>query len=154
NSSGRSRGYNRWARVFSPVPYESTSPATNACVPHSANATTRAFGYADRLSPDPAYPNCAAFSLLSGRSTSNPSIANSRQERRNAPRAVPNAAIDAVGPARPATGPQHRSKISGNTLRPNRFRAWLTPLDVGTVQAAFQHPNRSNDPVTFVATSS
>lgn len=27
------------------------------------------------------------------------------------------------------------------------------PLDVGTLQAASQHPNRSNDPVTFVATS-
>ena len=84
---------------------------------------------------------------------SNPSIASSRHRRRNAPRAVPNAATSAVGPAFPATGPQVRSNNSANTWRPNRFRAWVIALVVGTLQAAFQQPHRSNDPVTLVATS-
>jgi hypothetical protein len=111
-------------------------------------------GDADRFSPDPAYPNSAAFSFESGTSTSNPSIASSRQLRRNAPGAVPSAANSAVGPACPATGPQQRSNTSANTVRPNRFRACVMPLDVGTLHAASQQPNRSNDPVTRVATSS
>jgi hypothetical protein len=42
------------ASVFSPVDQDPTSAARNACVPHSANATTRAFGNADRFAPDPA----------------------------------------------------------------------------------------------------
>jgi hypothetical protein len=91
--------------------------------------------------------------LLSGTSISNPSIPSSRHRRRNAPRAVPNAATSAVGPAFPATGPQHRSNSSGNTARPSRLRAWVIAEVVGTVQAAFQQPHRSNDPVTLVATS-
>ncbi len=123
-------------------------------MPHSANATTRAFGNADRFSPDPAYPNPAAFSLLSGTSTSNPSIASSLQPHRNDPRAVPNAVAAAPGPAVPATGPHVRSNNSGNTVRPRRLRAWVITLAVGTLQAAFQQPHRSNDPVTLVATSS
>src|SRR2546423_500419 len=52
---------------------------------------------------------------------------NTPPRRRSAPGPGPSAAIAAVGPASPATGPQHRWKISGNTLRPNRFRAWLIP---------------------------
>ena len=36
----------------------------------------------------------------------------------------------------------------------NRFRAWVIPDEVGTVQVASQHPKRDNAPVTFVATSS
>jgi hypothetical protein len=38
-------------------------------------------------------------------------------------------------------------------LRPNRLRAWVIALEVGTLQSVFQHPNRSSDPVTLVATS-
>jgi hypothetical protein len=81
-------------------------------------------------------------------------MANNRHRRRNDPRAVPVAVIAAAGPASPATGPQQRSNNSANTLRPNRFRAWLTALDVGASHPAFQHPHRSSDPVTLVATSS
>ena len=81
-------------------------------------------------------------------------MASSRQFRRNDPRAVPSAVIAAAGPLSPATGPQVRSNNSANTLRPSRLRAWVTALEVGTLQAAFQHPNRSSDPVTFAATSS
>lgn len=39
-------------------------------------------------------------------------------------------------------------------MPPNRFRAWVIALAVGTLQAASQQPNRSSDPVTFAATSS
>ena len=78
---------------------------------------------------------------------------SSRHRRRNDPRAVPNATADAVGPAFPATGPQVRSNSSENTWRPSRLRAWVIAEVVGTVQAAFQHPHRSSDPVTLVATS-
>ena len=79
-------------------------------------------------------------------------MASSRHRRRNAPRAVPNAAT-AAGPGSPATGPHVRSNSSGNTLRPSRLRAWVIAEAVGTVQAAFQHFHRSNEPVTLVATS-
>lgn len=112
-------------------------------MPHSARATTRAFGNADRLSPDPAYPNSAAFSGVSGMSTSKPSIARTRHARSHAPR------VSAV-----ATGCTTDSKISAITGAPNRTRAWVIPDDDGTCQRASQHPNRVNAPVTFVATSS
>ena len=49
SSSGRSLPYSGLAKVFSPTAYGPTSPARNACVPHSDSATTRALGYADRL---------------------------------------------------------------------------------------------------------
>jgi len=91
---------------------------------------------------------------VSGTSTSNPSIATSRHDRRNDPRAVPSAPSPADGDAFPATGPQVRSNSSGNTSRPNRFRAWVTALAVGTLHKASQQPNRSSDPVTRAATSS
>jgi hypothetical protein len=81
-------------------------------------------------------------------------MASSRHRRRNDPRAVPNATACAVRPASPATGPQVRSNNSGNTSRPNRFRAWVIALAVGTLHPAFQQPHRSSDPVTLVATSS
>ena len=81
-------------------------------------------------------------------------MANSRHRRRNAPRAVPNAAAPAAGEGFPATGPQVRSNNSGNMLRPNRLRACVIALAVGTLHAASQQPHRSNDPVTVVATSS
>ena len=52
---------------------------------------------------------------------SNPSIPSSRHRRRNAPRAVPNAATPAVGPAFPATGPQVRSNSSGEHVAAQPF---------------------------------
>jgi len=91
---------------------------------------------------------------VSGTSSSNPSIASSRQPRRNAPRAVPTAIRCASSPVSPATGPPVRSKISPNTARPRRLRACVIALAVGTDHAASQQPNRSSDPVTFAATSS
>jgi hypothetical protein len=33
-------------------------------------------------------------------------------------------------------------------VRPNRFRACVIALAVGTLHDAFQHPHRSSDPVT------
>src|ERR1035437_2502126 len=143
SSAGFRRGYSRLARVFSPTVYASTSAARNAWVPHSDNATTRTFGEAERFSPDRAYPNSPAFAGVSGTSTSNPSMASSRQPRSHVPR------VNIV-----ATGSTTPSNTSANTSRPNRLRAWVIPLAVGTDHEASQHPHRSNDPVTFVATSS
>ena len=81
-------------------------------MPHSAIATTRALGNADRFSPDPAYPNSSPFWRVSGRSTSNPSIASSRHPRNHAPRVSP-----------VATGSATPSNTCGITSGPNRFRA-------------------------------
>ncbi len=80
---------------------------------------------------------------MSGTSTSNPSIASNRHSRSHAPR------VAAV-----ATGPPTCSKTSANTFGPNRLRAWVIPLAVGTDQPASQHPHADSDPVTLVATSS
>ena len=66
---------------------------------------------------------------------------------------MPNATFAAVGPGVPATGPHVRSNNSANTLRPNRFRAWVIAEAVGTDQPASQQFHRSSDPVTRVATS-
>ena len=112
-------------------------------MPHSANATTRAFGNAERFCPDPAYPNSATFFSVSGTSTSNPSIASSRHPRSHAPRV----SMLARGPA---TCSNTRSSTSG----PSRLRAWVIPLAVGSDHAASQHPHPDNEPVTLVATSS
>ncbi len=67
---------------------------------------------------------------------------------------MPRAPSPADGEAFPATGLQVRSNNSGNTSRPSRLRAWVIALAVGTLHEASQQPNRSSDPVTFVATSS
>jgi len=78
---------------------------------------------------------------------------NSRQRRRNDPRAVPNATFPAVTPASPATGPQQRSNNSANTFPPRRLRAWVIAEAVGADQDASQQFHRSSVPVTLVATS-
>ncbi len=119
------------------------SAAKNTCVPHSLNATTRVFGNAERLSPDPAYPNSAALAAVSGTSTSNPSMATSRRPASHAPRV-----------AGVATGAATDSNTRSNTVGPNRLRAWVIPDAVGGDQPASQQPHADNDPVTFTATSS
>lgn len=81
--------------------------------------------------------------MLSGTSTSNPSMASTRQWCSIAPRVNI-----------PPTGSATASNTSANTLRPSRLRAWLIALEVGGDQEASQQPHPSNDPVTFVATSS
>ncbi len=80
---------------------------------------------------------------MSGTSTSNPSIASSRQPRSHAPRVIVS-----------ATGPATCSSTAGNTFGPSRLRAWVIPAAVGTDHEASQHPHADNAPVTLVATSS
>lgn len=70
-------------------------------------------------------------------------MASSRHRRSHAPR------VSAL-----ATGAATPSNTSAITARPSRFRAWVIPLELGACHEASQHPNRDNDPVTFVATSS
>ena len=65
--------------------------------PHSPMVTTRTFGPAGRSRPPAGSPMAAALAGVSGTSSSNPSIAISRQSRRNAPRV-----------SSPATGPADR----------------------------------------------
>ena len=69
-------------------------------------------------------------------------MASNRHRRNHAPR------VSAL-PTTCAT-PSNTSAI---TTGPNRLRACVIPLAVGTCHAASQQPNRDNDPVTFVATS-
>jgi hypothetical protein len=52
-----------------------------------------------------------------------------------------------------AAGPATCSNTSANTFGPSRLRAWLIPPAVGTVHDASQQPQRSNAPVSLVATS-
>jgi hypothetical protein len=56
-------------------------------------------------------------------------MASTRQSRSSAPRVNI-----------PPTGSATASNTSANTLRPNRLRAWVIALDVGTDHDASQHP--------------
>src|SRR6266704_4789211 len=93
SQSASSRPYSLRASDCSPAPLPATPPiaaSATACEAHSLMVTTRTFGNAGRPSssaPAPANPNAAAFSLVSGASHSNPSIAISRHGPRNAPAA-------------------------------------------------------------------
>jgi hypothetical protein len=91
---------------------------------------------------------------VSGTSTSNPSIAITRHDRRNALRIGPVATVEASGPPSPAIGVATDSKISRITPDPSLLRAWVIALAEGGLQDASRHPHVSKDPVTFWATSS
>ena len=104
--------------------------------------------------PRAGVPELVRILGVSGTSTSNPSIARTRQSRSHDPRHGLRCAT-ATGPATgSATGSATRSNTSRITSRPNRFRARLIPPAVGLDQAASQQPQSDNDPVTLVATSS
>jgi hypothetical protein len=64
---------------------ENASAPITARDPHSTRVTTRIFGNAERLPPEPAYPKCTAFAMLSGTSHSNPSIETIRRPAGHAP---------------------------------------------------------------------
>lgn len=91
-----------------------TFAANIACVPHSANATTRAWGNAAR-SPlaTPGLPKCSAFAGVSATSRQVPSIATRRRPASHVPGmpSAPNGLATRVNNA--ATGSD-----------PNRARAW------------------------------
>ena len=103
-------------------------------MPHSANATTLALQKADRLAPDPAYPNSAALAGVSGRSSSNPSMTSSRkapQEPSHAPcpaRSAPRAGRHPIPGHRPAGPLEQLGKHP--TAQPSR--PWVIALTVGT----------------------
>ena len=106
--------------------------------------TTRTFGNAG-LSPSPApgNPNAAAFSLLSGASHSNPSMAISRHGPRNAP---------AVSSSATGTATSANSPFTGSY--PSRWRAWVIPPEVGTLHESSQQPHAISVSVSRAATSS
>jgi len=69
------------ASVVSPVVHGPISAATIACVPHSARATTRAWGKALSPRPDPGRPKCAG--------TEQGARLGDRTRRRHLPRPTP-----------------------------------------------------------------
>jgi len=123
-------------------------------VPHSANATTLALQKADRLAPDPAYPNSAALAGVSGRSSSNPSMTSSRKPRRNRATRRAQRGQRRVRASIPGHRPAGPLEQLGKHPTAQPFRPWVIALTVGTDHPAFQQPNRSSDPVTLAATSS
>ena len=90
------------------------SASNMACVPHSANATTRACGNADR-SPlvTPGRPKNSSFTTVSATSNVVPSIATNRRPANNDPD------VAAV-----ANGRATRSNNAFTGSNPNRSRAW------------------------------
>ena len=105
--------------------------------------TTRTFGNAGRSRAPAGYPNAAALAGVSGTSSSNPSMAISRQSRKNAPRA-----------SNPATGTATRSNSNSSGSGPSRLRAWVIPPEVGVAQDWSQHPHDARVSVSRAATSS
>ena len=105
--------------------------------------TTRTFGNAGCSRAPAGYPNAAALAGVSGTSSSNPSMAISRQWRRNAPRV-----------SSPATGPATRSNSSSSGSGPSRLRAWVIPPEVGVLHESSQHPHDARVSVSRAATSS
>src|SRR5680860_877797 len=115
-----------------------------ACVPHSANATTRACGNAAR-SPllTPARPKNVSLSTVSATSTHVPSIATSRRPASHDP-----------GVSGSASGAATRRNNASTGAAPNRARAWKMPdFDGGTYDSA--HPDDHDSPsVSWAITSS
>ena len=102
------------ASVALRVEYVPISAAKTACVPHSANATTRAWGNA-ACSPlfTPGRPKNAVFAVVSATSRHVPSIATSRRPASHTPGVV------AV-----AIGLATRANNAANGSDPSRARAW------------------------------
>lgn len=111
---GSSRSITSRANVFSAVVYAPTAAPKMAWVPHSAIATTRAWGNAAR-SPfiTPGRPNHSSFSAVSATSRQVPSIATIRRPASQAP-----------GAAGSANGRATRSNSAFTGSAPNRARAW------------------------------
>ena len=111
---GSSRSISSRASVFSGVVYVPTAASKMAWVPHSATATTRAWGKA-ACSPlmTPGRPKKAAFSAVSATSRHVPSMATSRRP----PSQAPGVPASAKGVA----------TLENNTWSgsgPSRARAW------------------------------
>jgi len=101
-------------RAISEVVHGPISASKTACVPHSANATNRACGNAER-SPlfTPGRPKNPSLSAVSATSRQVPSMATIRRPARNAP------VIWSV-----AIGCATRSNSARSGWGPSRSRAW------------------------------
>ncbi len=138
---GSSRSMTSRASVFSAVVYGPTAASKTAWVPHSATATTRAWGNA-ACSPlfTPGRPNHRAFSAVSATSRQVPSIATSRRPASHAP-AAPGV----------ASGRATRANNASTGSDPSRARAWkIADFDGNlTGSAPDVHANPSvNNPST------
>ena len=101
-------------------------------VPHSANATTLALQKADRLAPDPAYPNSAALAGVSGRSSSNPSVTSSRKPCRNRVTRRAQRGQRRVRAGIPGHRPAGPLEQLGKHPTAQPSRPWVIALTVGT----------------------
>jgi hypothetical protein len=91
-----------------------SSASKIACVPHSANATNRTCGNAERSPLDvPGRPKNSSLATLSATSSIVPSIATNRRPARN------DSAESSVANGRPT---RSNSALTGSA--PNRSRAW------------------------------
>ena len=111
---GSSRSISGFDSASSDVVYGPISASKMAWVPHSAKATTRAWGNAER-SPfiTPARPKNPSLATVSATSKVVPSIATIRRPARNEPR------VSLV-----ANGRATRSKSALTGSKPSRSRAW------------------------------
>ena len=115
-----------------------------ACVPHSANATSRTCGNADR-SPlaVPGRPKNSSFTALSATSNVVPSIATIRRPARNDP------GVSAV-----ANGCATRSNNALTGSNPNRSRAWKIADFDGNFTGSTPGSDHANPSVNNPNTSS
>ena len=115
-----------------------------ACVPHSASATSRAWGSAD-FSPllIPGRPKNTAFSGVSATSRQHPSIATIRRPASHTP------AILGV-----PIGLATRANNASNGFGPNRARAWKIADFDGIVKLSAQPEAHDKPSVNWLSTSS
>src|SRR3954454_22783355 len=141
---GCSRPSSASVKAASDWEYLPTSAAKTACVPHSANATTRACGNA-ACSPlfTPGRAKYSAFAAVSATSRQVPSIATRRRP------ASHTAGIRSV-----PIGLATRSNSAANGSDPNRDRAWKIADLLGGEYVSC-HPEAHDSPsVSWASTSS
>src|SRR6266511_1475317 len=112
--------------------------ATDACDPHSVNASTRTCGNALAFAPVSSRPNSVTLSSVSGTSSMNPSTAISRRERSHAP-FVPRPATGAATRRAYASLPHSHRRRTGTS--PHKTAPSHAPAAAETAAPADQsHP--------------
>jgi hypothetical protein len=120
------------------------SAAKIACVPHSANATTRACGNA-ACSPlfTPGRPKNSAFAAVSATSRQVPSTATSRRPASHTP-----------GVSSMPIGWATRANSAANGSEPSRARAWKIADLLGGLKRSCQPEAHESPSVSWASTSS
>src|SRR5664280_2908251 len=141
---GSNRPISSSAKATSELVYAPTTASKIACVPHSANATSRAWGNAD-FSPfiTPGRPKNAALTGVSATSTQLPSIATIRRPASHTP------AISGV-----PIGLATRANKASNGFDPSRALAWKIADFDGAVKLSAQPEAHDSPSVSWLSTSS